>query len=67
MRRLVGLLREHGAMPEFAPQPSLRTLDILIGTVREAGLEVDLEVAGRRSASCRRASTSPPTGSSRRR
>ena len=27
MRRLVGLLREQGAMPEFAPQPSLRTLD----------------------------------------
>ena len=46
MRRLVGLLREHGTMPEFAPQPSLRTLDILIGTVREAGLEVDLDVQG---------------------
>jgi signal transduction histidine kinase len=46
MRRLVGLLREQGAMPEFAPQPSLRTLDILIGTVREAGLEVDLDVQG---------------------
>ena len=38
MRRLVGLLREQAAMPEFAPQPSLETLDILIGTVREAGL-----------------------------
>jgi signal transduction histidine kinase len=46
MRRLVGLLREQGTMPEFAPQPSLRTLDILIGTVREAGLEVDLDVQG---------------------
>ena len=46
MRRLVGLLREQGAMPEFAPQPSLRTLDVLLGTVREAGLEVDLEVEG---------------------
>ena len=46
MRRLVGLLREHGAMPEFTPQPSLRTLDILIGTVREAGLEVDLDIQG---------------------
>jgi signal transduction histidine kinase len=46
MRRLVGLLREHGTMPEFAPQPSLRTLDILIGTVREAGLEVELDVHG---------------------
>ena len=46
MRRLVGLLREQGTMPEFAPQPSLRTLDILIGTVREAGLEVELDVQG---------------------
>ena len=46
MRRLVGLLREQGAMPEFAPQPSLKTLDILIGTVREAGLPVDLDVQG---------------------
>ena len=46
MRRLVGLLREHGTMPEFAPQPSLRTLDILIGTVREAGLEVELDIQG---------------------
>ena len=46
MRRLVGLLREQGAMPEFTPQPSLRTLDILIGTVREAGLDVELEIQG---------------------
>jgi len=46
MRRLVGLLREHGAMPEFTPQPSLETLDILIGTVREAGLDVELEIHG---------------------
>jgi signal transduction histidine kinase len=47
MRRLVGLLRDEGAMPEFAPQPSLKTLDILIGTVREAGLDVDLDVQGK--------------------
>ena len=46
MRRLVGLLREQGAMPEFTPQPSLRTIDILIGTVREAGLDVELEIQG---------------------
>ena len=37
MRRLVGLLRERGTMPEFAPQPSMRTVDVLVGTVREAG------------------------------
>lgn len=46
MRRLVGLLREQGAMPEFAPQPSMKTLDVLVGTVREAGLPVELEVEG---------------------
>ena len=46
MRRLVGLLREQGAMPEFAPQPSMRTVDVLVGTVREAGLPVELEIEG---------------------
>ena len=46
MRRLVGLLREQGTMPEFAPQPSMRTVDVLVGTVREAGLPVELEVEG---------------------
>jgi signal transduction histidine kinase len=33
-------------MPEFAPLPSLRTLDILLGTVREAGLPVALDIEG---------------------
>ncbi|MGH3132587.1 MAG: sensor histidine kinase [Gaiellaceae bacterium] len=46
MRRLVGLLREHGAMPEFSPQPGMRTLDSLLDGVRAAGLPVDLEVEG---------------------
>lgn len=46
MRRLVGLLREQGTMPEFAPQPSMRTVDVLVGTVREAGLPVELTVEG---------------------
>ncbi len=46
MRRLVGLLREQGATPEFAPQPSIRTLDVLVGTVCEAGLPVELTVEG---------------------
>lgn len=46
MRRLVGLLREQGAMPEFAPQPSMQTLDVLVGTVREAGLPVELAIEG---------------------
>jgi signal transduction histidine kinase len=46
MRRLVGLLREQGAMPEFAPQPSMKTIDTLIGSIREAGLPVELHVEG---------------------
>lgn len=46
MRRLVGLLREQGAMPEFSPQPSMRALDMLVGTIREAGLPVELEIEG---------------------
>jgi len=46
MRRLVGLLREQGAMPEFSPQPGLGTIDSLLDGVRAAGLPVDLEVEG---------------------
>jgi signal transduction histidine kinase len=46
MRRLVGLLREQGAMPEFAPQPGLDRIDSLLEGVRAAGLPVELEVAG---------------------
>lgn len=46
MRRLVGLLREQGSMPEFSPQPSMRSVDVLVGTVREAGLPVELEIDG---------------------
>jgi signal transduction histidine kinase len=46
MRRLVGLLREQGAMPEFSPQPGMGTIDSLLDGVRAAGLPVDLEVDG---------------------
>ncbi|HEX2303785.1 MAG TPA: histidine kinase [Gaiella sp.] len=46
MRRLVGLLRDQSTTPEFAPQPSMRTVDVLVGTVREAGLSVELAVEG---------------------
>ena len=46
MRRLVGLLRDQGATPEFAPQPSMRSVSVLVGTVREAGLPVELAVEG---------------------
>ena len=46
MRRLVGLLKEDSVMPLYAPQPSMKTLDVLVGTVREAGLPVELAVEG---------------------
>jgi signal transduction histidine kinase len=46
MRRLVGLLREQGAMPEFSPQPGMGTIDSLLDGVRAAGLPVELEVSG---------------------
>jgi signal transduction histidine kinase len=46
MRRLVGLLREKGAMPEFTPQPGMGTIDSLLDGVRAAGLPVDLEIDG---------------------
>jgi signal transduction histidine kinase len=46
MRRLVGLLRDQSATAEFAPQPSMRAIDVLLGTVRESGLPVDLVVEG---------------------
>jgi signal transduction histidine kinase len=46
MRRLVAMLRDDDAEVELAPQPSLDRLDILIGTMEEKGLEVELEVEG---------------------
>jgi signal transduction histidine kinase len=46
MRRLLGLLREGGATPEYAPQPSLKALDSLVAKVRESGLPVEVHVDG---------------------
>ena len=46
MRRLVGLLREEDATPSYGPQPGMQTLETLIGTVRGAGLPVELDVEG---------------------
>ena len=46
MRRLVGLLREQGTMPEFSPQPGMGTIHSLLDGVRAAGLPVDFEVEG---------------------
>jgi signal transduction histidine kinase len=46
MRRLVGLLREEDAAPSYGPQPGMQALETLIGTVRGAGLPVELDVEG---------------------
>ena len=46
MRRLVGLLKEDSVMTPYSPQPSMKALDVLVGTVREAGLPVELAVEG---------------------
>ena len=46
MKRLVGMLREGDDELGLAPRPGLAQIDALLAQVREAGLEVDLEVAG---------------------
>ncbi|WP_209439490.1 histidine kinase [Kitasatospora phosalacinea] len=40
LRRMLGVLREHGAGPELAPQPGVADLDELCGRIRAAGPEV---------------------------
>jgi signal transduction histidine kinase len=47
MRRLVGLMKDDHATP-YGPQPGMQRLEALIGTVRDAGLPVELEVEGER-------------------
>lgn len=47
MRRLVGLLNEDEGNPSYAPQPGMRSLDLLLDTMREAGLPVTLTTEGR--------------------
>ena len=46
MRRLLGVLKQEGEAPALAPQPGMRTLDTLLGQVREAGLPVELHTEG---------------------
>jgi signal transduction histidine kinase len=47
MRRMLGVLREEGEPgPDLAPQPGLAGLDELCEQVREAGVEVDVELRG---------------------
>ncbi|RBY81827.1 sensor histidine kinase [Blastococcus sp. TF02A-26] len=45
LRRLLGVLREDVASP-LAPQPGLAQVPELVGTVRSAGVDVDLRITG---------------------
>ena len=47
MRRLLGIVRGDGPMT-LAPQPSLAHVDLLVDQVREAGLDVRLQLDGER-------------------
>jgi signal transduction histidine kinase len=44
LRRVLGVLKEQGAGPELAPQPTLAELPAVVERVRESGLRVDLTV-----------------------
>jgi signal transduction histidine kinase len=46
MRKIVGVLRSDDETPDLAPPPSLAQLDRLVGNFRQAGLLVDVEIAG---------------------
>ncbi|MDH6136545.1 signal transduction histidine kinase [Kitasatospora sp. MAA4] len=46
LRRVLGVLKEEGAGPELAPQPTLAELPAVAERVRQAGLQVDLQLVG---------------------
>jgi signal transduction histidine kinase len=46
LRRLLGLLRRTEEPPALAPQPGLAQLDDLIAGIRDAGLQIDVDVSG---------------------
>jgi signal transduction histidine kinase len=48
LRRLLGLLRRTDDPMALAPQPGLAQLDDLLTPVRDAGIQVDLDVSGER-------------------
>ncbi len=46
LRRVLGVLKEEGAGPVLAPQPKLSELAAVVERVRQAGIEVELELTG---------------------
>ncbi|HEX3930030.1 MAG TPA: sensor histidine kinase [Nocardioides sp.] len=49
LRRLLGLLRRTDEPVALSPQPGLAQLDDLLSSVREAGLQVDVDISGDRT------------------
>jgi signal transduction histidine kinase len=47
LRRLLGVLRS-GEEPTLAPQPTLSDVDALVAQVRDAGVDVELRIEGKR-------------------
>ena len=50
MSRLLGILRKEGEGLALAPRPSLDQVDALVETLRDAGVPVELEIEGERTA-----------------
>ena len=48
MRRTLGLLRQDDQAPDTRPLPRLSDIDELIGQMRKAGVDVDVEMSGER-------------------
>ena len=46
MSRLLGILRKEGEGLSLSPRPSLAQVDVLVNTVRDAGVPVELRVEG---------------------
>lgn len=46
MRRLLGLMHDTDTQATLSPQPGIANLELLLATMREAGLPVDVEVGG---------------------
>ena len=66
LHRLLGFLRRADQADELAPQPDLAQLPELVAQAEQGGLAVELSVEGE-PRPLPPTSTSPPTGSSRRR
>jgi len=51
LRRMLGILRKPGDADDLSPQPGLRHLDVLLDQMRQAGVQVELEMNGQTDSS----------------